>query len=199
MKALLCAAAAVACLTATPAAAQLYGTIGLTHLDAEANELPELGTLGFEAITGRGGFQFSPYVGVEAEASFGWEDATTTFTETVEDEEEEEVEVDVSVATSLTYDVAAFLVGRLPMTDNASLLGRIGYGKTEYEFEATAELDGETETETMEGNAEGWRYGVGAEFFFNDMSGVRIDFMRTNTSEVDADSYTISYVHRFGG
>lgn len=198
MKALLCAAAAAACLVATPAAAQLYGAVGLTHLDAEAGDIPELGTMGFETITGRVGFGFNRYVAVEGEASFGWEDATTTFTETVTDEDDEEIEVDVSVNTSLKHDIAAFLVGRLPMTDNASLVGRVGYGQTEYEFETTAVADGESETETIEGNAEGWRYGVGAEFFFNDMSGVRIDFTRQNTSEVDADSYTISYVHRFG-
>jgi opacity protein-like surface antigen len=190
MKALLCAAAAVACMAATPAAAAAYGTIGLSHIDAEAGEAPELGTMGFEAITARAGVNISPYFGVEGEVQFGWEDATTTTTFTNEDDEE----VDVALTTSLKNDFGVYLVGRLPMTENASLVGRVGYGRSHYELESSDpefDVGGDQKTD-------GYRYGVGAEFFFNDVSGVRVDFTRTNTSEVDADAYTVSYVHRFG-
>jgi outer membrane immunogenic protein len=185
MKALLCAAAAVACMAATPAAAAAYATIGLSHIDAEAGDIPEVGTLGFEAVTARAGVGITPYVAVEGEVQFGWEDATTTFTDGTDD---------IAVTTSLKNDFGVYLVGRLPMTENANLLARIGYGRSEYDMEMT---DGTT-TESGSDKTDGYRYGVGAEFFFNDVSGVRIDFTRTNTSEIDADAYTISYVHKFG-
>ena len=172
MKKLMLAAAAAACLVASPAAAQgmgLYATGGLTHADTDFD-------VSFEAVTGRLGARFAKHVAVEGELTVGFE----------------QDKVD-GVTVELTNDYGIYGVGLLPMTDNADLIARVGFGRTNIEA-------GDEDL-----SHEGVRYGVGAQFFFNGMSGVRIDFTRYDLGdemtgeEQDADAYTVSYVHKFGG
>ncbi|HEX6859890.1 MAG TPA: porin family protein [Caulobacteraceae bacterium] len=193
MKLLASAAVATACLLATPALAQdagLYGTIGLQHMDAKHAEatypgLDGVNDLGFEMVTGRVGYSLNRYFSAELEGSFGWEDATTHVTNPDPDED------DLPVSVSVNTDLAAFLVGRLPMTDNASLTFRVGYGSTDADATVGDVSAGEDFT--------GYRYGAGAEFFFDDANGVRFDFTRIDAEDgLDADTYAVSYVRKFG-
>lgn len=172
MKKLMLAAAAAACLVASPAAAQgmgLYATGGLTHADSDFD-------VSFEAVTGRLGARFAKYLAVEGELSVGFEQDFVNGTE-----------------VELSNDFAAYGVALLPMTDNADLFARVGAGRT------SIEEGGE------DFSHEDIRYGVGAQFFFNDTSGVRIDFTRLELGDEitgddqDADTYSVSYVHKFGG
>ena len=165
MKTLIMAAAAAACLVATPAMARdmgIYGTLGLSHADADID-------VSFEAVTGRVGARFTPNLAVEGEASFGFE--------------QDALNGDIY---ELKSDYAVYGLALWPMTDNADLFIRVGTGNT------TIEVAGE-DTDTN-----GVRYGAGAQFFFNDTSGVRIDLTRFNLDDdVDADVYSVSYVHKF--
>jgi hypothetical protein len=170
MKKLAIALCGAACLMATPALAQdagpsLWGSVGYTHVGVEGMNLG--------GITGRVGAQFNPIFGIEGEGTFG-----------IGSESEDGLEV------SLKRDFAGYLTGSLPMTDNARLIGRVGYGSTEIE----AEEDGVS----GDMDATSYRYGVGAEFFFDDANGVRIDFLRIDAEDdLEADLYTVSYVRRF--
>lgn len=172
MKKFMLAAAAAACLVASPAAAEgmgIYATGGITHADTDAD-------VSFEAVTGRVGARFHPNLAVEGELSVGFEQDYLN-----------------GVTYELSNDFGAYAVALLPMTENADLLARVGYGRT------NIDVGGE------DFGDEGFRYGVGAQFFFNNTSGVRIDFTRYDLGEdftgddVDADAYTVSYVHKFGG
>ena len=168
MRKFLMAAAAAACFVASPAAAQgmgLYATGGLTHADASDIDVS------FEALTARLGSRFAPNFAVEGEATFGFEQDSLD-----------------GVIYELNSDFGAYALALLPMTENADLFARLGWGRT------TIEAGGEdVENDDV-------RYGVGAQFFFNDASGVRIDFTRYNLAEdVDGDAYTVSYVQKFGG
>jgi outer membrane immunogenic protein len=167
MKKFLMAAATVACLVATPAMARdmgLYGSVGLSHVDADID-------VSFEALTGRLGARFTPNLAVEGEGSFGFE----------------QDDLD-GVNYELTNDFGIYGVVLWPMTDNADLLLRVGTGTSQIEVGG----------EDVDNN--GVRYGAGAQFFFNAVSGVRIDLTRFNLDDdVDADVYTVSYVHKFGG
>ena len=172
MKKLLMAAAVAACFTASPAMAQgmdLYATGGLTHADTDFD-------VSFEAVTGRLGARFARYLAVEGEVSVGFEQDFVD-----------------GMPVELSHDAALFGVVLLPMTDNADLFARVGAGST------SIEVDGE------EMSHEAVRYGVGAQFFFNATSGVRIDFTRIELGDeftgddADADTYSVSYVHKFGG
>jgi outer membrane immunogenic protein len=170
MKKLAIALCGAACLMTTPALAQdggpgLWGSVGYTHIGVEGMSLG--------AITGRVGAQFNPVLGIEGEGSFG-----------VGSESEGGVEV------KLSHDFAGYVTASLPMTDNARLVGRVGYGTTEIEAEELGVSD--------DFDAGGYRYGVGAEFFFDDSNGVRVDFLRVDAEDsLEADLYTISYVRRF--
>lgn len=166
MKTLILAAAAAACLIATPALAgeglNLYGTAGVSHVDTDVD-------LSFEAVTLRAGAQIVENLAIEAEGSFGFE--------------QDFLDGDTY---ELKRDLSVYAVGSLPMTPNARILARVGTGTT------TIEADGE------DMDMDGLRYGIGAEFLFNDTSGVRIDLTRFNLDDdVDADMFSVSYVHNF--
>jgi hypothetical protein len=165
MKTLLSAAVAAACLLATPAFAQgpasIYGTIGITHADVDPG-------VSFELATARIGTKFVKYVGVEAEDSMAWEQG----------------KVD-GQKVNLRNDWALYLVNYLPITDNVSLLARVGYGSSK--IKVAGEKD----------DAAGVRYGAGIEAYFDDANGVRIDYTRLDNSDINGDTYSISYVRKF--
>jgi len=171
MKKITLALAGAACLLATPVLAQdmsnmgLYGTFGYSHIGADDG-------INFGALTGRIGARIIPQFGVEAEGSLGFDS---------DNDGPDKVE--------MKHDLTAYLVGALPMTENASLIARLGYGSTNIETDGPG---GESDDDL-----EGYRYGVGAEFFFDDANGLRIDFTRINADDIDADAYTVSYVRRF--
>lgn len=182
MKLLLGAAAAAALLAAAPAFAQtpgqtqVYGTIGYTAAQGGGDE--DDTTL--NAVTGRVGGRFGQYFGVEGQASFG-----------VGSEEVDGVDL------KLENEFSAYLVGFLPLSPNADLIARIGYGRTEI----GAEFLGEEVT--VDGN--GVTYGVGGQYYFDGVNGVRADYTRQEFSEDedadiqggDVDAFTISYTRRF--
>lgn len=174
MKALIVTAAAAACLLATPALAQdgmgLNGSLGLSRVESQENNV------GFTALTGRLGYAFNQNVGVEGEASMGLGSDSKDIG-------------GVQGKVKLTDDLAAFLVVSLPMTDNASIYARVGYGKTQIKTTAGVMSD------TMD--VEGSRYGVGAQFFFDATNGIRVDFTRMPDKDIKADEYTVSYVRKF--
>lgn len=165
MKILASAALAAACLVGTPALAQgvpMYASVGATMLES--------GDVSLGAVTGRVGANLTKYVGLEGEAAFGFRD------DSVE-----------GVDIGLGHDIAAYVTASLPMTDNARIIARAGYGST------SIDVDGEDDMEVRQ-----WRYGVGAEFFFDDANGIRIDYTRFPRDAMEGSSYTVSYVRKFG-
>ncbi|MGE5501359.1 MAG: outer membrane beta-barrel protein [Ignavibacteriales bacterium] len=119
MKKLLSAAAAAACLLATPAFAQgpaeVYGNIGLSHLDTQDGP-------SFELVTARVGTKFVKYVGVEFEDSMAWEQGKMD-----------------GVKVSLRNDWAAYALGLIPITDNVSVFAKVGYGSADVKSEGEKE------------------------------------------------------------
>ncbi|WP_312821009.1 hypothetical protein [Brevundimonas sp.] len=49
------------------------------------------------------------------------------------------------------------------------------------------------------GNGESINYGVGANWYFTESSGVRIDYTRRDNvdTKINTDVYSLSYTHRF--
>lgn len=112
MKKLIMAAAAAACLVATPAMAGdigIYGSLGLSHADADNDT-------SFEAVTGRVGARFTPNLAVEGEASYGFEQDSLD-----------------GVIYELKSDYGVYGVVLWPMTDNADIFLRVGTGNTTIE------------------------------------------------------------------
>lgn len=181
MKLLLGAAAAAALLAGAPAMAQtamgptqVYGNIGFSTLDGGGEEEANL-----SAVTGRIGGRFSPYLGVEGQASFG-----------VGSEEVDGIDI------NLENELSAYVVGFLPVAPNADLIGRIGFGRAEIAADAGI---GEV---SVDGS--GLAFGVGGQYFFDGLNGIRLDYTRQQfenedegIEDGDIDAFTISYARKF--
>jgi hypothetical protein len=161
-------------------AADLYGAIGYAHLDQDLRDT-QLG-----AIQGRFGARFTPYVGIEREAAIG-----------VSDDDFELIYLPYRshVKTDLSYQIAAYAVGYLPVSPKAELFARLGYGRTELDQDWTA---GDQQGSTT-ADWDSWNYGVGGQYFFDGRNGVRLDYTRHDASgdNNDIDAWAIGYTRRF--
>lgn len=176
-KTLLAASAAALFVLPAMASAQTesraYATLGYGRIETRE------ATLG--AVTGRFGYKFLPYAGVEAEAGIGVEDES----------------FDVSIGGTggvyeLKHDVAAYAVAFLPLGDRFEAFARVGYGTTEIEATAAGV--------TPRGTGESVNYGAGASVFLDGYNGLRADWTRRDFQDADAgeaDTWTVSYIRRF--
>ena len=179
MKAILItAAAAAALLAAAPAFADDasyvtgYGTLGYTNAQVSGDGNPD-----FSAITGRLGARFGKYFGVEGELTGGLNSENVTIGGT-------------SGSVRLNDQYAAYAVGFLPVSSNADLLARIGYGNTDFH---TSFPGG-----SFKGSDNSWNYGVGGQYFFDGANGVRAEYTRANYKDIpDANVWSLSYVRKF--
>lgn len=149
-----------------------YGALGYSQMDTEQAKLGAVNVLA--------GWKLLPYVGVEAEASFGVDD------------EAFDVSIDgVSGVIEHKYDVAAYAVGILPLGDKVELFARVGYGSTSVEASAPSVL--------VKGDGESLNYGAGASLFIDGRNGVRADWTRRDFTDNggEADVWAVRYIRRF--
>lgn len=143
---------------------------GYTHIDAEGAD--------FDAATVRAGYDFTEFFGIEAQGDIGIKGDTVAVGAT-------------NVDVDMDYALSGFVVGRLPVADNANLFARAGY--------TTASFDASAAGVTLSDDDDGFSYGVGGEWFFDGVNGVRFDITRTEFDNAgDVDSIGLSYVRRFG-
>lgn len=143
---------------------------GYTYVDADS--------VNFDAVTVRAGYDFTNYFGVEGEGNIGVNGDTVNVGGT-------------NVDVDMEYALSGFVVGRLPVAENANLFARAGY--------TTASFDASAGGVTFSDDDDGFSYGIGGEWFFDGYNGVRVDVTRTDFNDGgDVDSFGISYVRRFG-
>lgn len=168
------AVASVAALTAMPAAAQtvpsFYGNLGYSVVDGDDATLGALG--------GRVGARLHNNFGVEGELAFGVDGDSTRVGA-------------VDVKTDLKHSLAAYGVGFLPVNEQFELLARVGYGTTKIRAKAAGV--------SVSDSDESWNYGVGAQYSFDGLNGVRGDYTRHDFGNggSDADVWSVSYVRKF--
>jgi opacity protein-like surface antigen len=171
MKTLLLSTAA-AVLAAAGAHAQDAGQFhvggGYTWLDADEVELDTLNL--------RGGYDFTPYLGVEGEVLVGLGDESVTVGSVTGD-------------VSLDYGLGAFAKAQFPVNEQFSVFGRLGYAY----WEAEASVGGFTLSDEEDGVA----YGVGGEWAFAGPNAVRVDYTRYDFDNAETDAFGVSYVRRF--
>jgi len=174
MKKIALATAALVALATTPALAQdgtssLYGSIGYSNFSAEDAEDFDLG-----AVTGRFGGRFGRVLGAEVEGSIGAGDE----------------DLGGGVSAKLKHQLAAYVVGYVPLGESFDIFGRVGVGTAEIEIEGGG-LSESASDQSMS-------YGVGAQWFLDGANGVRGDWTRHDFDEVgETDVWSISYVRRF--
>lgn len=147
-----------------------YGSIGVTKYDIEDDIL---------GLQGRLGYQATPYLGLEAEGSFG----------VTEDDEDIG---GVPYEAEVNHQLAAFATARLPIGDGFSLRGRIGYHTTDYSI--TTDVAGEPQFEESD---DGIAYGIGAEYAINPRDSIRIDGTIYDIDGSNMDSVSVAYQHKF--
>ena len=131
-------------------------------------------------------YSFTDYLAAEGEIGFG-----------IVDDDVSDSVFSADVSADFTYGL--FGVVQYPFDDRGSnVFARIGYMDTDLEFD----VDGFGDIDV---GADGAAYGIGANYFFNEQSGVRFDYTRFDAdvdedgveADGEADLYGISYVFKF--
>ena len=152
--------------------ANFYGDVGYTYVMTDTDgEDVDIG-----AITGHGGWEFSPNFAVEGEVSVGIQDDDINIAGT-------------DVAVSMNYLIGAYGRAQFPVSDQLVVFARAGLVNAELE----AEAGGFTESESESGAG----YGIGAEFMLDAVNGVRFDYTRYDIEDLEADALTLAYKRRF--
>lgn len=190
MKALTVAASAALAAAAIPALAQaqtvtaptgLYATLGYADADSSGVNLG--------AIQGRIGWRFNNWLGVEGELAGGVKN--------------DHVDMATGLASpptirtdvKLRHQEAIYGVGFLPINPQWDLLARIGYGNQKVKASAPGYPGAEAEA-----NGNSWNYGVGAQWHWDGVNGIRADYTReefTHGSSGHANVWAIAYSRRF--
>jgi outer membrane immunogenic protein len=138
----------------------------------------------FGAATLRGGVMFTPNFGAEVEFSKGLGESDSFSTPFG------------NAKIGLDTQVSGFVIGRLPMSDQANLFGRLGY--------STATVDvtlANFNNSTVGVELKDVIWGIGGEYYFNDRLGVRgeVTGFKAEGDNVDdgLDIFTISLVAKF--
>ena len=189
-KALIAAVSVTTLIAMTPALAQaqtaptgVYGNLG--YSSAKADDL----NLG--AIQGRLGYRANDWLGVEGELALG-----------VKDDKSRQVVAGTPVDTrvELKHQEAIYAVGFAPITPQADLIARVGYGNTKAKASATAVGAGGPVTVSETADGDSWNFGVGAQYHWDTQNGVRVDYTRHEFRDDDAghaDVWSVAYSRRF--
>jgi hypothetical protein len=166
--------------TATPPTG-VYANLGYANADA--------GGVNLGAIQGRLGYRFNNWLGVEGELAGGIKsDHVDVATGLVSP-------ATVRADVKLRHEEAIYGVGFLPLSNQWDLLARIGYGNQKVKASAPGIPGAEAEAD-----GKSWNYGVGAQWHWDGMNGVRADYTRqefTHGSSGHANVWAIAFSHRF--
>lgn len=172
-----------ACLVTTGAASAQHN-VGAAYLNVGYGfmngEITDLGDVDTNGLVFRSGYDVSRYLGFEAEGFIGLEeDSLDVMT----------IAGMLSVDADVKYSATAFIVGRYPVGQTgSSVFARFGYGETEYDLSAPG-------LTTNSVSNDGFAYGIGGEWLFHGLNGVRADYTSMNNGSEDV--FAISYVRRF--
>ncbi len=142
------------------------------------------GTLGWAGVSdsshmvngvqGRVGYRFMNYFGVEGEAAFGVGDTS----------------LGSGVKAHLNNEAGAYAVGFLPVNQNFDLFARAGWAEDDVSVKGGGS--------TLSGNANGFAWGAGAQYYWDGKNGIRGDWTRQDFSHGNnVDVWGVSYTRKF--
>lgn len=142
-----------------------YGTLGASTYEFDTYN-----------ATGRLGYNFNQYFGVEGEGSVG----------VIGDDSN-------GVETDTEWDLGAYAVGRLPVTESLDAFVRGGYSVVSVEVE--------TAGAKFQDEADGIAVGGGLQYNLDARSGIRAGYTYKDGeiagADIEADVWDISYVRKF--
>ena len=158
-------------------AADLYGSIGYAQFETKQLDT----SLG--AVQGRFGARVAPHLGIEGELAFG-----------VDDDQVDMPVLGYAWSEELKHQAGLYAVGFLPITENAEVFARLGFGYAKLNTKASY-LGQSMDVDRTE---DAFSFGVGAQYFFAGANGVRIDYTRHEFGDdAPADAWAVAYVRRF--
>ncbi|PHR58683.1 MAG: hypothetical protein COA43_10530 [Robiginitomaculum sp.] len=168
-------------MTNTPAASQHpYTYKARMHHESANASYVNIGGIKYDlgseihGIQGRLGYSLTPNIGVEIEASVG----TDLYTY-------------INTKFGVEYSAGAFVVGRVPVSENISMLARGGYHTTNFDTDSGAL--------TSQEGRNGFAYGAGVEYAFNSINALRLDLTKyaIKYTDIKGNSASVSYVRKF--
>lgn len=159
--------------------------LGITALSVSAaaqaqdsNAYVNIGVKTYEFDTynlmGRLGYNLSENFGIEAEGSIGLID--------------DEVLTGVDLETQ--WDLGAYIVGRIPVSEKFDIFARGGYSTVNFHVEGAG-------VQTADFNADGFSVGGGLQYNISDLNGIRIGYTYNESDRVDTDVIDLSFVRKF--
>ena len=91
-----------------------------------------------------------------------------------------------------THSAAGYGVGFLPVSPKIDLIGRVGYGNTQFK-QTLAGVESKFDADSV-------NYGVGAQYKLDDKNGVRVDYTRQqfrDNDAADANVVSVGYARKF--
>ena len=155
-----------------------YGTLGAVLYDTDSDLF---------GIQGRLGWQSKSFYGAEVEGSFGVAGEDNTAFDFGAGLVGAEADIDTQIA--------AFAVGRYPVSNRLNVLGRIGYHNTEFDVESTFN-DGLPELED-DFSDDGLAYGAGVEYAINPRTSVRADYTIYDFDGPNGDAISLAVSRKF--
>lgn len=162
---------------------------GYTALSYEG-EIEEVeADLDFGAVHLHAGYDFNSYIGIESEFLYGVNDEDVTlFDEDIGD-------IDASVG--LNYLVGVYGRAIWPVSDSFDLFARAGWVQAELDADATATVEGVTESASISESDSGYAIGIGASWDMTDRFYLRADYTRYTIDESDTDGVLIGAGFKF--
>ena len=145
-----------------------YANLGVILYDDD----PDL-----SGIEAKLGYSFNKYFGVEAQGSIG----TNRESDTIDS---------VTVDAKVDYSLAAFAVARLPLGKKFEVFARGGLHNTQ----ASVEIE-DGSIPDFDLTETGLAVGGGVQYNFNKKHAIRYEY--TYLDDIDANTYTLSYVRKF--
>jgi hypothetical protein len=148
--------AAPAVMTASAQSTGLYAGVGYANFNFDAPG----GDVNLGGIQGRLGYSFTPNIAVEGEATLGVAD---------------------DGGAELDNELGLFAVGKIPVSSQFDIFGRVGVSRTEVNSV----------------DDDGLAYGAGAQWNLTSQDGIRGDWTRHDYDAGEFDAWSVSYVRKF--
>jgi OOP family OmpA-OmpF porin len=93
------------------------------------------------------------------------------------------------------HSIGLSALGKLPLNDQFTLFGRLGYASTRYEIKVRATEFAPGDDFTEHDRIKGFEFGAGAEYSFAPDWAARVEYIRLE--KADADIYSLGLTYRF--
>lgn len=154
-----------------------YASAGYSLISPSGDRGGDLG-----ALTLKGGYQFNPYFGLEAEGAIGIDDDSYS------------TGANARVSYGLDYSLGAFGVARYPVTDKVDVFARAGV--VHAKFDGKARIG--TTTVKLSDKNEWFAGGAGVQFNIDPKNSIRAEYTRyEDNNDLDADVWGASFVRKF--